>query len=555
MTSKQKWILVLILAAAIFFRFYQIKAMPGGLFPDEAANGLDINLMQQGQLQPFYERGNGREALFFYMLWGSVEVFGKGAWQHHIISALIGVLAVLGCYLVTRQLFSMFNPNKEDRSPIYIALLSAFFMATSTWHIVMSRTAFRANLAPLFATFTFYFMLKAWSATARGKRYLYSALTGAMFALGFYSYIGYRIMVPLLGIAVLWPFLADIFQSPRFANFKRLFGPGVIAGLSFTAVIAPLAYYFFTHAGSFIGRSSQVSIFNEELNNGNLIGTAATVFWTSIRAYFWEGDLNWRHNISGEPFLSIIISPFFAIGLVLVTYWAALYVFTPIKRKAHWKYFMLAGWFWSMLLPVVTTAEGIPHGLRSIGTIPAVFIMAAVGFMTVVKIAEYIRVKYWPYITDWQKTFIFYIRRVTAIAFIAALLSQTYILYFVYAANSPENFYAFRSDLTPVTEYLKSNGDKSDTYLVLDKFSVQTVDYITTVDGAHPENRKNQPYTQVDPEDSWKLSGLQPGDQIVFTQSSIFDIKKFKQYHPEATLVQEDRNQFSQTVMAVYIIR
>ena len=61
---------------AISFRFYQIAAMPGGLFPDEAANGLDINSMQQGDLQPFYERGNGREALFFYMLWGSVEAFG-----------------------------------------------------------------------------------------------------------------------------------------------------------------------------------------------------------------------------------------------------------------------------------------------------------------------------------------------------------------------------------------------------------------------------------------------------------------------------------------------
>lgn len=114
MTPKQKWLLVGVMLLAIGFRFYQIAAMPGGLFPDEAANGLDINSMQQGDLQPFYERGNGREALFFYMLWGSVEAFGKGPWQHHIVSALVGLLSVLGCFLVTRKLFEIFRKNKEN---------------------------------------------------------------------------------------------------------------------------------------------------------------------------------------------------------------------------------------------------------------------------------------------------------------------------------------------------------------------------------------------------------------------------------------------------------
>ena len=84
---------------------------------------------------------------------------------------------------------------------------------------------------------------------------------------------------------------------------------------------------------------------------------------------------------------------------------------------------------------------------------------------------------------------------------------------------------------------------------------MQTVDYFTSIDAANPGNPKNQPYTQVDPEDSWKLTGLQPGDKLVFTQSSIFDIKKFKQYHPEAKLTLEQRNKFNQTVMAIYVIQ
>ncbi|MDQ3018296.1 MAG: hypothetical protein M3Q64_00260, partial [bacterium] len=424
-----------------------------------------------------------------------------------------------------------------------------------SWHVVLSRTAFRANLIPLFTAFTFYFVLMAFKAETKGRRYMWAAISGATFALGFYSYIAYRIMVPLVVIAIAWPLIVDAFSKPRFQNIKKFIVANFIAKLSFAAFIAPLAYYFYTHPDAFIGRSGQVSVFNPELNGGNLIGTIIEVFKQSMFAYFWNGDLNWRHNISGEPFLSIIISPFFAIGLVATTLLAARYAVMPFKYKADWKHFLLTGWFWSMLIPVVTTAEGIPHGLRSIGTIPVVFIMAAYGLMLVYGLVQKICAMYWDRISDWKKKLITQARYALVIVFVAAIVSQTYILYFIYAANSPENFYAFRSDLTPVSEYIKANGDKSNTYLVVDKFSVQTVEYITTIDGHNPENPKNQPYKQVDPEDSWKLTGLTLGDKIVFTQSSIFDIKKFKQYHPEASLIREDRNKFNQTVMAVYIIK
>jgi hypothetical protein len=549
MTPKQKWLLVGVMALAIAFRFYHIMEMPGGLFPDEAANGLDILSMQHGDLQPFYERGNGREALFFYMLWGSVEIFGKGPWQHHIVSALVGVIAVLGCFLLTRILFKYFSRDNVDGAlrATNMGLLAAFFMAVSSWHVVLSRTAFRANLIPLFTTFTFYFLMLAVSATTRTKRYLWAAITGATFALGFYTYIAYRIMAPLIVIAVLWPLLVDIIKSPRFEQIKKFFGPFVALCLAFAAFIAPIGYYFYTHAGSFIGRSGQVSVFNPDLNQGNLLGAIASVFIASMKAYFMDGDLNWRHNISGQPFLSIIISPFFAIGLVGVTYLAARYIFTPIKNKLDWKYFLLAGWFWAMLIPVITTAEGIPHGLRSIGTIPVVFIMTTVGLMWVMDLAGKVVAKFWPYITENQRKLLDFAFALKTVVFIAALILQTYFLYFVYAYNSPENFYAFRSDLTPVSEYLKAHGTKADTYLILDTFSIQTVDYFTSDQG--------QPYHQVDPERSWQLQNLKPNDKIVFTQSSIFDIKKFKEFHPKAKLTMEQRNKFNQTVLAIYTIQ
>lgn len=560
MTSKQKFLFFGIILLTIFFRFYLIGQMPGGLFPDEAANGLDINSMQQGDLQPFYERGNGREALFFYMLWGSVEAFGKGEWQHHIVSAAVGTLAVIITFFLTRRLVLLADKDANKDRANWIALTAMFIMAVSTWHIVLSRTAFRANLIPLFTTLTFYFLIAAVQTQTRAKRYWLALFSGATFALGFYSYIAYRIMVPLLVILVIWPMIVDVVKSPRFVNIKRFFVPTILAGLAFALFISPLAHYFYTHPGSFVGRSGQVSVFNPELNQGDLVGTVMQVAGLSLQAYFIDGDLNWRHNISGQPFLSIIISPFFAIGLIIVILRAVRYTFLPHKYGRDWTYFMLAGWFSAMLLPVVTTAEGIPHGLRAIGTIPVVFIISAFGIFAVKEWAQRIGHPYMIKIEQWKQTLINRAVMVMYIVFVAALSSQTYILYFVEAYNSPENFYAFRSDLSIVADYLNEqakNGivNKSNTYLVLDKFSIQTIDYLTSVDGANPSNQLNQPYKQVDPENVWQLSGLKSGDQVIFTQSSVFDTKKFKQYNPNAQLFREDRNKFNQTVMAIYLIK
>lgn len=593
-------LLLVTLSLAIFFRLFHIGTMPGGLFPDEAANGLDINSMEQGVLQPFYERGNGREALFFYMIWGAVKVFGRSPFAHHLTSALVGILATIFCFLATKRLFAHYVGRQDGKTsdrvvklgrktlfetielgigaPNTIALLSAFLMATSAWHVVLSRTAFRANLIPLFVTATLYFLLSWTQSITSRARYAFAALFGASFALGFYTYIAYRVLAPLLVMLIAWPLMAAWKQYGLSATLKTYWKEALVPMALFALCITPLFHYFYTHPGSFVGRSGQVSVFNPELNEGDLVGTTLEVTRLSILGYFTEGDLNWRHNISGQPFLSPLISPFFALGLIIVIWNACLYLFSPLKRKDKYPSFVLAGWFAAFLLPVITTAEGIPHGLRAIGTIPSVFIITAYGMYLTSSFVWHLVTTY-PQGNPRMERMVQLGLQVLVVVFLVGLPLQTYSSYFVFAANSPENFYAFRSDLTTVSNYLKEHGNRNTTYLVLDKFSVQTVDYLTTVDGAHAcdrtiafrvqscvDNPKNRPYMQVDPEDAWLAPtdvkdgkpvyerGLTSGMQVVFAQSSIFDIKKFKAFYPNAHLATEIRNKFGQVVLAAYII-
>jgi 4-amino-4-deoxy-L-arabinose transferase-like glycosyltransferase len=524
MRKKHYILLGIILAIAVFFRFYLIGRMPGGLFPDEAANGLDINNIFEGHIEPFFGRGNGRESLFFYMLAASVKLFGRGYWQHHIVSALIGVISVWATYLFASRLFSR-----------KVGLLSAFLMATGTWAIVISRTAFRANLIALFVPLSMYFAVCAIRNEDRKWKMIHAALFGLTFAAGFYTYIAFRIMVFILVAFVAILIIAD--RKQGFKWVKEYFKPALSALGGFLVGFAWLGHYFLTHPGSFIGRSGQVSVFNSDLNNGDLLGTLWIVFKDSLLAFFTQGDLNWRHNISGLPFLSPIVSPFFGIALLIATILAARFLFQSFKgteNHNHTKYLLMAGLFWGMLLPVVTTAEGIPHGLRSIGMMPVAYILAAVGIDYFTKLA----MRIWHY--RWMEKLYY----VVAVMFCAALITTSYFQYFVYAYNSPENFEAFRSDLSVVSEYLNQNpSDKARTYLVVDLFSLQTVDYLTTETG-------NQ-YLVVDPASSPKLR-LSQGDKVVFTNSTLYDAEQFKKTHPEAKLLHQSLNKFGSADMEIY---
>ncbi|MBI2355681.1 MAG: glycosyltransferase family 39 protein [Candidatus Doudnabacteria bacterium] len=515
---KPHWPIITIIILGIFFRFWQISQLPGGLFPDEAANGLDVNSILAGDYKPFYERGNGREALFFYFLAIPVALFGRGAWQHHVVSAGIGLLSVIAAYLLAKKMFGK-----------RIALLAGFLMAVSSYAATISRTAFRANTVPLFSILVLYFLICFFQTREPKKKYWYAALSGLAFALGFYTYISFRMMLPLLfGFAILLVLsqrhkLKSIIQ--QYWKYKTVFALTFILGFSW------IGYYFLTHPGTFIGRAGQVSIFSPDLNQGNILGTFWEVFKATILSFFSAGDVNWRHNVSGYPFLSPLASPFFALALIVFSFAIFKLLRQVWSRKLNKETVyqsLVAVWFWFMLIPELTTAEGIPHGLRLIGVIPPMFILSAWGIDWL-----------------WQRIRIreAYFKAGLASVFLFSTFAVNYHAYFVVAAESPEYYYAFRSDLSVVSQYLNARNQKEKTYLSLDKFSVQTVDYLTTA--------ANRPYILLVPEKSFAIK-LNQGDQVVFTQSTIFDSIKFKQHHPDSKLVLERKNKFGEKIMLVY---
>ncbi|MDP3997709.1 MAG: glycosyltransferase family 39 protein [bacterium] len=566
---------VVVLAAG--FRFYDIKDYPPGLFPDEAANGEDVRLILNGDVRPFYPRGNGREALFFFLEAASIKLFGIGVWQLHIVSAAVGVLTVLAVYFATRVWFGRLS-----------GLLAAGMLATNHWHVTMSRTGFRAILIPLFIALFTAFVGYTIRAVKRGSTmpnskfqipnklqntkskshtrrsitmsYVYAALAGAAFAGGFYTYIAYRVMAGVVLGVVLLMLLAALHPKIGWPHLVRYWQQLAIGCIAAAIVLAPLAGYFVMHPDAFVGRAGQVSVFNGELQNeyggGTLVGTILYSTRETLAAFFiGAGDLNWRHNVPGYPLLNPLVGALFLLGLAWAINGTVMVFYKIVRgREIHlgmiFPYLLLiiAG----MLAPVITTAEGMPHGLRSIGLLFPIFMLAGTAGSVII---------YWLKLKVKQEAWRAAGRGAMAGLLILGLLYDG-ALYFMIARNDADAYYAYRGDLTTVAQFLNDRRrdypNEPRPYLVLDKFSLQTVHFLTSVaahehtvgDEVHPDEAQHK-WVQIDPATShlWQLA---PGEIMVFTQSTIFDADRYAKQHTDVELLESTTNRWGQEIMRVY---
>ncbi len=349
------WPMVLILAVATFLRFFRLASLPPGLHPDEAANGLDIiSMFDAHKFAVVYDTNGPREALFFYLqaipVWIGktfhIAAINFTPLSLRIAPAIIGVATVWGIYLLGKE---MFNKN--------VGIFAAAALAVSAWHIQFSRNGFRGILLPLALVFLFYFFIRAYR---NGKMKDYIG-TGIALALGFYTYLSYR-MIPLvfIGLAIF-----ILFSNRRYfkENLKKIV---LLIGVTIL-IMVPLIIHFAYVPADLIARSS-ASIFNPATNGGSAIKAFLMNVVKTLGMFNFQGDQNFRQNVAGEPMLDIFVGILMWVGVIIS--------FVKIKRIEH---FTLIVWAIALSLPELLTSDGIPHALRMIGVIPVVMIWAALG--------------------------------------------------------------------------------------------------------------------------------------------------------------------------------
>lgn len=432
-------LLFAILSGALFVRVYQIESIPGGLYPDEAVNGIDaLTANETGGYRWFYPNNYGREGLFINLQALAIKYFGNTIPVLKFWSTIFGTLAVLGIYFLGKELFQRRGAG----------LIAAFLLATSFWAINFSRIGFRAIMVTFLLTFAFYFFFKG----LRTERIRTFFLSGLIFGIGVHTYVAYR-LAPLILIAIL-PFL--ILSYEHF--LRRFWKHGLTFILGATIAAAPLFWEFYAHPEHLSSRTGAVSIFSPEVNQGDFWGTFAKTLGLSLIKYNFWGDQNWRHNYPPYP----ILDPF--TGIFFLTAFGYLF-YDLIKRLGHRlrdkvrdptlvRTVFLLAFFFVMLMPEFLTEEGLPHALRAIGTQAPVILMATMAIMAVIKYAHH--------------TFFGTRIALLSLLLIALMGGATINLakYFVFFAESPTQMGAFNKNFTNMATYITALPPETKKYIV-----------------------------------------------------------------------------------------
>jgi 4-amino-4-deoxy-L-arabinose transferase-like glycosyltransferase len=389
------WI-ILILAA--FLRLYQLGTVPISPDWDEAALGYNAyTLLQTGRDEygtwlPASIRsfGDYKPPVYAYLTVPSVALFGLSVFAVRLPSAIIGILAVVGVYVLTQQLLLLSGKQsitKEFRDILekyqqHIALGAMALLSISPWHLQFSRVAFEANIGVT---------IHIWAITvflmSLNKRVLLP-VSAFLFSLGMYAYHSERVFLPLIGIMLICLFRKELFEKKTLSY--TLWSVAVVAVcliplvriMTDDATVARLkGTSSFTDQVKMLNRSIQK--LDEDQKNGNRLGVffdnrrfvwvktvlAGYLSHFSLQWLFLSGD-NPRHHAPGMGLLYLWELPFLILGLAFALRYLD-------SRTAV----LLVGWL--LAAPVAASiTTGLPHGVRTLTFLPTLQIFVSMGLLS-----------------------------------------------------------------------------------------------------------------------------------------------------------------------------
>jgi 4-amino-4-deoxy-L-arabinose transferase-like glycosyltransferase len=343
-------ILLLLVLLAAPPRLLGLDSLPPGLFHDEAYEGIDGRRILMGARPVFLAENYGREPLYAYVVAGLIALGGPTAASVRAASALFGVLLVPASYLWGRTFFGGL-----------IGLTVAALSTVTYWTLQESRLGMRPIALPVFLALS---SALIWLAARRGRFWAWP-LAGLSLGLSFYTYLPVRLFPLVL--------LAQLVLGAR-ARWREVGPPGwrLAAGLGLylagVALLAlPLALYFRGNPDDATARSAVVSIFASDEWRANPLGTLGRNVVLNLAMFTWRGDDTVRHNLPFRPVFDPLLSAFLLIGVAL-----------SVRRVRQPAWLATWGWLGFMTVPGILS-DSAPHFLRSIGLLPALFALPALG--------------------------------------------------------------------------------------------------------------------------------------------------------------------------------
>lgn len=353
-------VLLLILLVGAFLRFYRLNVLPPGLFMDEAMNGLDAQTVwRNGRFPIFFPANNGREPLYIYLQAALLALLGENSFSLRLASAYTGILTIPLVYVLGRRLFG------NTAVALWLGVTAAAALATSYWHVSLSRLGFRTILLPFFVMLVLLWFWQGW----QRRQWHWFVLAGVALGLSQYTYLAAR-AVPLIGVGTMGLLLLVLLLRRKAITpaDKTVLKGAVLMSAVALLIYLPLGIYLLTTPANAAARTADVSL----LEQGQVASTGMALLQNVFlvgRMFVDRGDLNLRHNLPGRAALDWLTLVGFVTGLVLLLrYW---------RRPPSW---LLASWLVVMLLPTLLSTDA-PHYLRASGAVGAVMIIVGMGLV------------------------------------------------------------------------------------------------------------------------------------------------------------------------------
>lgn len=460
-------ILALIVIIGTFLRFYELGVNPPSLTWDEASLGynaysiLKTGSDEYGTFLPISIRSfdDYKPPMYAYLTIPSVAVFGLNEFAVRFTSAVAGVLTVIAMYFLVKELLFKWKEKLGER----IALVAAFFLAISPWHLQFSRAAFEGNIGLFFLMVGLWLFLQG---LKNSKLFLVSIL---FFILSLYSYHSFRLLTPLL-----LGFLAIVFWKDLVR--KRIIS--FAAFILFMLFAAPVYLSFLTTQES-RSRLSMVTIFSDlnfiessiaqiELAKNNndpigiLLGNRRLVFGLAIvKGYldhfnpdflFLHGDGGVQHHAVDMGMLYLWDLPFILLGIYVL-----------LNRRSRYIAVIFILFLFAPLPAAITT--GTPHPVRAIAMVPGFHIFAAVG--VVFFIERLLKPKYR-----------FYRSVLLVVVFFTLTFNIMYYFYQYYVRTPIVYGYFWQYGYKQIMRYAKEHESRFDKILITYKYDQPYIYYL-----------------------------------------------------------------------------
>lgn len=365
---------LLILLVAAVLRLYGLHQYPPGPHYDEAVYLLITRSIAFGGARffPIVEAYQGREVLWMYLNAPLLSLIADDIFTLRVTAAFCNLITIAASIALGRAMF-------PGRRGLLVGLAVGVMMALSFPQVWLARQAFRAVTLPLMQALALLFLWRGLTyhpkplsertgspaRGGRGVRGLIFLALGGLFAGGaLYTYMASRLFPFWLLLGGLALFAFDR------ARWRLRLAQGIVFFGVMALVAAPMAVYAIQKPDIFLGRLEEVTQADESISLIKSIGLHASMFFT-------EGDPYLRYNIPQRPYFTLIEGLFLVIGLGAATVRLIRRETPPIQRAAYG----LALLSPLMVIPSVISVGGFPPShMRSLGMIPLIFVLVAVGF-------------------------------------------------------------------------------------------------------------------------------------------------------------------------------